>query len=262
MPRRSAAAAAVRCPPGCASRWRPSREPRPPVRSLREPPSPPRKPSPSSCPTCPSVPVPGHSTSFVGSPDPRQRPFRPGHPPLSGRLCGGRWRRSQHRGHRVPVTFRLPAFASRVVLHPLEHRAALTDDLPEARSRLDSIGVFTFHMRQVRPGWMPSEPRGRWCAPARPNPSGRHLPPSNGRSLFSRWRIPSRGSADDEASSRVHVIHPSGLPQPVTPGWNEGPWALPRASHPTVTRDARRGGDGPHALDRALHLRHSSNLLR
>jgi hypothetical protein len=33
----------------------------------------------------------------------------------------------------------------------------------------------------------------------------------------------------------------------------------PRASHLTVTRDARRGGDGPRALDRALHLRHLSN---
>lgn len=52
-------------------------------------------------------------------------------------------------------------------------------------------------------------------------------------------------SAGDEASTRVHAIHPSGLPQPVAIGWNDGPWALPRASHPTVTRDARRGGDGP-----------------
>lgn len=69
-------------------------------------------------------------------------------------------------------------------------------------------------------------------------------------------------SANDEASSRLHVLHPSGLPQPVAPGWNRSPWALPRASHPAVTRDARRGGDGPCALDRALHHRHSSTLLR
>jgi hypothetical protein len=37
---------------------------------------------------------------------------------------------------------------------------------------------------------------------------------------------PIGGSANDEASTRIHVIHPSGLPQPVTPGWNGSPWAL------------------------------------
>jgi hypothetical protein len=37
---------------------------------------------------------------------------------------------------------------------------------------------------------------------------------------------------------------------------------VPRASHPAVTHDARRGGDGPCALDRALHLRHQPNLPR
>src|SRR3954451_6311261 len=37
---------------------------------------------------------------------------------------------------------------------------------------------------------------------------------------------------------------------------------LPRASHPAVTRDARRGGDGPCALDRVLRLSTQPNLLR
>src|SRR5215212_4557901 len=26
--------------------------------------------------------------------------------------------------------------------------------------------------------------------------------------------------------TRLHAIHPSGLPQPVAPGWNGSPWAL------------------------------------
>ncbi len=65
-------------------------------------------------------------------------------------------------------------------------------------------------------------------------------------------QLPIGESAHDEASTRVHAIHPPGLPQPVTPGWNPSP----RASHPTVTHDARRGGDDPHARDRELRHRH------
>ena len=38
-------------------------------------------------------------------------------------------------------------------------------------------------------------------------------------------KLPIGGSANDEASTRVHAIHPSSLPQPVTPGWNGSPWA-------------------------------------
>ena len=34
-------------------------------------------------------------------------------------------------------------------------------------------------------------------------------------------------------------IHPSGISQPVTPGWNEGPWAIPQASHLAIAHDAR-----------------------
>ena len=66
---------------------------------------------------------------------------------------------------------------------PAGDSAFLTVGLPGTDLRLDPIGVVTFRMRQIRPGWVPSVPRGRWCAPARPNPSGRHLPPSSGQSL-------------------------------------------------------------------------------
>jgi hypothetical protein len=49
-----------------------------------------------------------------------------------------------------------------------------------------------------------------------------------------------------EASTRVHAIHPSGLPLACgRPDGSSRPWALPRASHPAITRDARRGGDRP-----------------
>ena len=128
--------------------------------------------------------------------------------------------------------------------------------------RLDPDGVVTFRTRQLRPGRVPSVPRGRWCAPARPSSPGRHPSPHSDRPLSPAGTSHRAGVVHDEASTRVHAIHPSGLPQPVATGWNGGPWALPRASHPAVTRDARRGGDGPCALDRTLRLRHQPNLLR
>jgi hypothetical protein len=71
-------------------------------------------------------------------------------------------------------------------------------------------------------------------------------------------------SAHDAASTRIHVLHPSGLPQPVTTGWNSGPWAFPWASHPAVTHDARQGGDGPaHWTEPYIFdINVTSNLLR
>lgn len=196
------------------------------------------------------------SNSSAGPPDPRQRPFRPGHAvPIRPVI------------RRLPA--KEPASPPPVFPLPLGHRHSLLGSScarwdivhphgrPTSRNvlRLDPIGVVTFHMRQIRPGWAPSEPRGRWCAPARPNPSGQHPPPCNGRSLS-----PAGASHRAEVPmTRRHrgftCVHPSGLPQPVTPGWNRDPWAFPRASHPAVTRDARRGGDGPCARDRTLHPR-------
>jgi hypothetical protein len=36
---------------------------------------------------------------------------------------------------------------------------------------------------------------------------------------------PIGGNLDDEASTRIRVLHPSGLPRPVIRGWNADPWA-------------------------------------
>ena len=47
---------------------------------------------------------------------------------------------------------------------------------------------------------------------------------------------------------RFTHVHPSGLPQPVTPGWNGHPWAILGASHLAVTSDARPSGDRHRAL--------------
>jgi hypothetical protein len=43
---------------------------------------------------------------------------------------------------------------------------------------------------------------------------------------------------------------------PVIPGWNEDPLAFPRAPHPAVTSNARRGENQPHGHWLELHHRH------
>jgi hypothetical protein len=56
---------------------------------------------------------------------------------------------------------------------------------------------------------------------------------------------PTSGATHHEASTRVHAIHPSGLPLACNPpDGTVGPWAFPCAPHPAVTSSARQGGAG------------------
>ena len=50
------------------------------------------------------------------------------------------------------------------------------------------------------------------------------------------------------------------FPSPVAPGWNASPWALPRASHPTLTGDARRSADRPSSTDPKQRSMSSTSL--
>jgi len=111
----------------------------------------------------------------------------------------------------------------------------------------------------------PSLSRGRWCAPGRRLPSGRHPPLFHGQSLRPRWNIPSAGGTftrrQREFTLFTHHPRPGWLPaqgrEPrlqapaglllaCGPRMEHGPLRLlPRAPHPAVTRDARQGGDRP-----------------
>jgi hypothetical protein len=116
----------------------------------------------------------------------------------------------------------------------------------------DPVGVSTFHTHESRPGWAPSLPRGRRCSPwtgcrARPAPaaSQRHVPAL-------RYHT-HHGATIHEASTKVHAIHPSGLPLTRDlPVGQEILWLSPRATHPAVTNNARQGRPG-HSTSPELH---------
>jgi hypothetical protein len=68
---------------------------------------------------------------------------------------------------RFPVAFRLPAFASRVILRPLGTSAFLTVSPPTATNvASDPIGIATFRTCKMRPVWVPSRPRDGGAHPA------------------------------------------------------------------------------------------------
>ncbi len=96
----------------------------------------------------------------------------------------------------------------------------------------------------MRPGWVPSLPRG----------GGVH--PTSAASLIGACRFPTAspntplkpptgGAADNGAYEDSLAFTRPVFPSPVVPGWNENASALPWASHPAVTHNARQGGDGP-----------------
>src|SRR5215203_5389150 len=68
---------------------------------------------------------------------------------------------------RFPVAFRPPAFASRVILRPLESSAFLTvGPTTTTNAASDPIGIATFRTCTMRPDWVPSRPRDGGAHPA------------------------------------------------------------------------------------------------
>ena len=145
--------------------------------------------------------------SSAGPPDPRQRPFRPGHQSLSGRLCGSRWRRSQH-----PV----PGFPL-----PFGRRHSL---LGSSCARWGVVPFLRPAYRQARARRTPSGlSRSAWSRCGR---GGCRLNPGDGGALpTGRWtpvgtcRLPAAvpflppahsacGSPPNEASSAIHLRSP------------------------------------------------------
>ena len=94
------------------------------------------------------------------------------------------------------------------------------------RSLPDPNGVVTFRMAEVRPGWAPPGPRGRWFAPGRSLDTGQHLPPSSGGPCSPASSIPSAGVHVTRRHRRFTCVHPSGLSLACSPRTERGALGL------------------------------------
>ena len=151
---------------------------------------------------------------------------------------------------RFPAAFRPPAFASRSPCSrpgPGPSSRSAYRAPPGARTR---TGFPRFTPARYDRGGRPLYPGDGGAPPGQmPCPAGACRFPA--ASPCTPQPHPTSGATLHEASTRVHAIHPSGLPLACgPPDGTEDPWAFPCAPHPAVTGDARQGGAGPRARAR------------
>ena len=145
--------------------------------------------------------------------------------PVSGRLCGNSL--AEEPAATFPVSRCLSATGIRFSGRPAP---AAEFSLPHGRpTRRVLAWTSTGLSRSARDRY------DRGGCPLYPGDGGAlppgQIPPGGTRRLtaagpYLPLKRPIGGSANDEASTRLHAIHPSGLPQPVAPGWNGNPWAF------------------------------------
>jgi hypothetical protein len=160
---------------------------------------------------------------------------------------------------RFPVAFRLPAFASR-------SSDARRGAGPSSRSAYRPEGrTPTGLPRSARTscdrGGCPLYPGDRRCSSRPRDVLSRRLPLYRGQSLVPapashRQGFASRGINEGSHDSPVRSSLACGRP-----GGTGSPWASPRASHPAVAGDARRGWDRPSSTDLELHA-HIRSILQ
>lgn len=115
----------------------------------------------------------------------------------------------------------------------------------------DPDGVTTFHTHEQRPGWVPPVPRGRRCSPGRQKVPDRRLPLFYGPAPTPHLEPPIGEAHNNETSTEVHAIHPSGLALTCSPRMERGPSGLnPELRTPPSPVTHVRAGTGHRALAR------------
>jgi len=178
--------------------------------------------------------------SVTGSPDRVSALPGPGtRPGIRPVIRHGQRRASHH----VPVSCCLSATGIRfsVTLFPPGNWAFLTVGLPGTTWRPDPDGVSTFHTCEIRPGWVPSLPRGRRCSSRPDAVPGRRLPLPSGQSLHPAPAFHRRGHSSrgiNEGSRNSPVRSAPGL---WPPGWDGKPLGFPLCSAPRRYRQRTTG---------------------
>ena len=124
-------------------------------------------------------------------------------------------------------------------------------------------GVSTFHLREIRPGWVPPLLRGGGA-----HATGQHPPVATCRfpaaSPQPRSCLPSSGASRDEAFRDSLAFTRPAFPSPVAPGWNRKPLGSTSGFGPRryQRRPPRRGratehrpGTTPSTTRRSSNLR-------
>ena len=130
-----------------------------------------------------------------------------------------------------------------VILCPPGNWALLTVGLP-ANDRTQT-GLPRSARSRCDRGGRPLLPGGGGALSRPTTIIGLHPTHPSAVSLHPATTIHPCGAPHDEPSTEgSHKFARPTFPSPVTGGWIASPSAFPRASHPTITHSARRGGDG------------------
>jgi hypothetical protein len=156
-------------------------------------------------------------------------------------------------GHPVLVSRCLSATGIRflVILCPPGIWAFLAVGLPALLPGPDPDGVATFRAHELRPGWVPSLPRGLRCPHGRQVISGRRMPPCSGPSLYPRPATHHRRLLITRHHQGFTVVHPSGLPLACGPRVEREPSGLSPGLH-TPPLPAAHAGVGTGILGTCL----------
>jgi hypothetical protein len=118
---------------------------------------------------------------------------------------------------RFPVAFRLPAFASWSSIARWGTRPpSRSADRPPSPGP-DPNGVVTLHTHEMRPGRVPSLPRGLRCPHGWLGVSNRRTPLRSGQSLHPEPAIHQPGLRVTRHHRGFTTVHPSGLPLTCNP---------------------------------------------
>jgi len=148
---------------------------------------------------------------------------------------------------RLPVPFRVPAFASWAScpageFRPPHGRPTASPHMPET----DHNGVSMFHTRETRAGPGALSTPGAAVFPSRRSVRGCRLPPHSGRPLPSRHNHPARDAVVTKHQREFPYGRPTGpSPHLWPPRLGRRPLGFPVSSAPdrSGTSHARHGGD-------------------